>query len=100
MRSDDLSGWGKALWALLIIFLPFIGIFAYLIIRGGGMGERAVEETEKRDAAMRQYVQSVSGGSSGGGTSPAEQVEKLAALHADGKLTDEEFAAAKAKALG
>ena len=102
MRSDDLSGWGKALWALFIIFLPFIGIFAYLIVRGSGMSDRAVKEAEKQDAAMRQYVQSVSGGSggSGGGVSPAEQVEKLAALHAEGKLTDEEFAAAKAKALG
>jgi hypothetical protein len=99
MRSDDLGGWGKALWALFIIFLPFIGIFAYLIVRGGGMGERATKEAEKQDAAMRQYVQSATGGS-GGGVSPAEQVEKLAALHAEGKLTDEEFAAAKAKALG
>jgi hypothetical protein len=31
---------------------------------------------------------------------PADQVEHLAELHASGALTDEEFAAAKAKALG
>ena len=98
MRSDDLGGWGKALWALFIIFLPFIGIFAYLIVRGGGMGERAAKSAEEQDAAMRAYVQSASGGSSG--VSAAEQVEKLAQLHADGKLTDQEFADAKAKALG
>ena len=98
MRSDDLGGWGKALWALFIIFLPFIRIFAYLFVRGGGMGERAVKSAEEQDAAMRAYVQSASGGSSG--VSAAEQVEKLAQLHADGKLTDQEFADAKAKALG
>ena len=31
---------------------------------------------------------------------PTAQIEKLAQLHASGALTDEEFAAAKAKALG
>ena len=95
MRSHDLSGWAKALWSLFIIFFPFIGIFAYLIFRGGGMAERSVEAAQAQDAAMRTYVQDVSGGSSS-----ADQVEKLAKLHDDGKLTDEEFAEAKAKALG
>ncbi len=31
---------------------------------------------------------------------PADQIEHLAQLHASGALTDEEFAAAKAKVLG
>ena len=31
---------------------------------------------------------------------PADQIEHLAQLHASGVLTDEEFATAKAKALG
>ena len=31
---------------------------------------------------------------------PADQLEHLAQLHASGALTDEEFAAAKAKAIG
>ena len=31
---------------------------------------------------------------------PADQIEHLAQLHSSGALTDEEFAAAKAKALG
>jgi hypothetical protein len=94
MRSDDLSGWGKALWSLFIIFMPFIGIFAYLIVRGGGMSDRTIDAAQSQDAAMRSYVQSVSSSSS-----PAEQVEKLSQLHTDGKLSDEEYAAAKAKAL-
>ena len=40
-RSEDLSGGSKALWSIFIIFLPFVGIFAYLIARGGQMSERA-----------------------------------------------------------
>ena len=36
---------------------------------------------------------------SGGGDS-ADEIQRLADLHASGALTDEEFAAAKAKALG
>ena len=96
MRSDDLSGWGKALWAIFIIVFFYIGVFAYLIVRGGGMSERAARAAQSQDAAMRSYIQDVSAS----GVSPAEQVEKLAQLHNEGKLTDEEFAAAKAKALG
>ena len=37
IRSDDMGGWAKAIWSIFIIFLPFLGIFVYLIARGGGM---------------------------------------------------------------
>jgi len=37
MRSEKLSGWGKAMWALGIIALPFLGIFLYLIVNGDEM---------------------------------------------------------------
>ena len=40
-RSRDLSGWGKALWFLFVLFIPLIGVLVYLIARGGSMGERA-----------------------------------------------------------
>src|SRR3954466_8271811 len=43
-RSDDLSGWGKALWTILVIVLPYLGVFAYLIARGKKMGEHAVND--------------------------------------------------------
>jgi predicted permease len=39
-RSHDLGGWGKALWLILVIVLPYLGVFVYLIARGGEMGER------------------------------------------------------------
>ncbi len=40
LRSADLTGWGKALWTVLVIFLPYLGIFVYLIVRGATMFER------------------------------------------------------------
>ena len=41
-RSPDLSGWGKALWFLFVLFIPLIGVLVYLIFRGGTMNERSV----------------------------------------------------------
>ena len=46
IRSDDLSGWGKALWSLFIIFIPFLGIFVYVIARGGKMHERTIKAAQ------------------------------------------------------
>jgi hypothetical protein len=93
-RSDDLSGWGKALWSILIIFLPYIGIFAYLIARGGKMAERQARQMQKQQAAMDSYIRTTASG-----TSDADQLAKLAELHSSGKLDDTEYAAAKAKVL-
>ncbi len=50
IRSDDLSGWGKALWSLFIIFVPFLGIFVYVIARGGKMHERQIKAMQKQRA--------------------------------------------------
>ena len=43
-RSRDLSGWAKALWFLFVLFIPLIGVLVYLIVRGGSMHERAVQD--------------------------------------------------------
>ena len=95
-RSDDLSGWGKAGWAIFMILLPYLGVFTYLIVRGKKMGEHAMMEAERQEAATRQYIQSVSAQSA---SSPADELQKLDALRKSGTLTEEEFAAAKAKIL-
>ncbi|MFC7494140.1 MULTISPECIES: SHOCT domain-containing protein [unclassified Nocardioides] len=93
-RSDDLGGWGKALWTVFVIVLPYLGVFVYLIARGKKMGEHAVRDAQRRDQQMRDYVQSVSGTSSG-----ASEIERLAQLRSSGALTEEEFQQAKAKVL-
>jgi type VI protein secretion system component VasK len=95
MRSHDLGGWGKALWAIFIIFVPFLGIFLYLIIRGGKMAERQMEAAKQQEAAMQEYIRTTAGGAS-----EADQLAKLADLHASGKLDDAEYATAKAKIIG
>ena len=55
-RSRDLSGGGKALWTLLVIFLPFLGVFAYLIARGDKIGEHEYEDAQQADRATQTYV--------------------------------------------
>ena len=95
-RSPDLGGWAKALWTIFVIFLPLLGVLVYLIARGHKMQEHAVQQAQANEAATRQYFQSVSGGS----TSAADEIARLAELRDKGVLTEEEFQAAKAKALG
>jgi len=94
-RSEQ-SGWAKAGWVIFVVVLPFLGVLVYLIAQGGNMQDRAMKQASDMEAAQRDYIQSVS---SGGGSSSADEIEKLAKLHAAGTLTDEEFAAQKAKAL-
>ena len=55
-RSQDLSGWGKAAWVLLILILPFLGVLIYLIARGHNMHERAASDAKAQDAAFTSYV--------------------------------------------
>jgi Short C-terminal domain/Phospholipase_D-nuclease N-terminal len=95
-RSDDLSGWGKALWSLFIIFLPYLGVLVYLIARGHKMQEHSMKAAQAQEAAMRQYVQNVAG--SGGGS--ADEIARLADLRDRGVISEAEFQQAKAKALG
>jgi hypothetical protein len=89
----DISGWGKAGWIVLVVVLPYLGVFIYLIARGNEMGKHALEAAQAQDTASRQYIQSVT-------TSSADELAKLAALKADGTLSEDEFIAAKAKLLG
>ena len=99
-RSDDLSGWGKAGWTLLVIFLTWIGVLIYLIARGKGMNERRFAEAAQMKQAQDDYIRQVASDSGSTGTaSTADEVAKLADLHKQGVLTDDEFAAQKAKVL-
>lgn len=95
IRSEDLSGWGKGLWVFFIIFLPFIGILAYLIVRGGGMAERSAKAAQEANEATKAYIRDAAAVSS-----DADQLTKLADLHNSGKLDGAEYAAAKAKVIG
>ena len=95
-RSHDLSGWAKALWFLFVLFIPLIGVLVYLIVRGGSMHERAVQDANQQDKEFRQYVQQAAAGSPG---TTADQLTKLADLRDRGVITSEEFDREKAKIL-
>ena len=95
-RSEDLSGWGKALWTIFVIFLPYLGVFVYLIARGKKMQQHTIEAAQAQDAALRQYVQQVVPPS---GAGAADEIARLAALRDQGVLSETEFQQAKTKAL-
>jgi hypothetical protein len=94
IRDRSLSGVAKVLWSIFIIFVPYLGVFVYLIARGGSMTERAIADAQARDAEFRSYVKETAGGASA-----ASELATLADLHERGKLDDAEFAALKAKVL-
>jgi hypothetical protein len=98
-RSKDLSGWGKALWTIFIILLPYLGVFIYLIVRGHKMQERAMSDAQEQEARFRQYVQEAAGSGGGGGGSAADEIARLADLRDRGVISEAEFQQAKAKAL-
>ena len=93
-RSHDLSGWGKALWFLFVLFIPLIGVLVYLIARGSSMQQRAQQEARQQDQQFRAYVQDAAGS---GNT--ADQLAKLADLRDRGVITADEFEREKAKVL-
>ncbi len=95
-RSHDLSGWAKALWVIFIIILPFLGVFVYLIARGGKMQDRAAADQAQQQKAFDSYVRQTAGTP---GDSTADQLSKLADLKSQGVLSDTEFEAQKAKIL-
>ena len=93
-RSRDMGGGAKALWVIFVIILPFLGIFVYLIARGGKMHERAEQAAQQQQQAFDDYVKQTAGGSSS-----VDQLAKLADLKQSGAITDAEFEAQKAKLL-
>jgi Phospholipase_D-nuclease N-terminal/Short C-terminal domain len=93
-RRHDVSGWGKTLWIIFVVFLPFLGIFVYLISQGHGMAERNMQQAQAAQAQMDTYVKSVAG--SGGS---AEQIAKGKELLDSGAISQAEYDQLKAKAL-
>jgi Short C-terminal domain/Phospholipase_D-nuclease N-terminal len=93
-RSRDMSGWGKALWFLFVLFIPLIGVLVYLIVRGGKMQERAMSDARQQDQEFRAYVKDAAGSGSS-----ADQLAKLADLRDRGVISPEEFEREKAKVL-
>ena len=96
MFSDHtLSGWGKAGWAIVLIFIPWLGALIYLIARGRSMTERQAAAVQQAQAAQADYIKQVAGS----GSSPADQIASAKSLLDSGAITQPEYDALKAKAL-
>ena len=93
--DHTLSGWGKAGWAVLLIFVPWVGALIYLIARGRSMTERRVAEMKEAQAAQAGYIREVAGSSA----SPTAEIESAKKLLDSGAITQAEFDSLKAKAL-
>ncbi|MCA0252552.1 MAG: PLDc N-terminal domain-containing protein [Actinobacteria bacterium] len=92
-RDRKLSGVAKAVWLLFLIFLPFLTALAYLIVRGGGMAERANAQAQQAKDATDAYVREVAG------TGPAAEIASAKKLLDTGAITPEEYERLKAAAL-
>jgi hypothetical protein len=86
-RRHDISGWGKAIWVIALIVLPYLAILAYLITQSRGMAERNSQQAQQARDELRRVV----------GFSAADEIEKLDRLKKSGSITDEEFARLRAK---
>jgi hypothetical protein len=97
-RSRDLGGFAKTLWTLFLIILPILGMLVYLIVRGHGMSERALEaqaEVQKRQDA---YIRSVAT-PNGGKRSVTDEIASAKALFDSGAISASEYEQLKADAL-
>lgn len=94
-RRHDISGWAKAAWVVFIVILPWLGVLAYLIFNHTGMNERRMKEAQTAQSQFDQYVRQAAGA---GGA--ASEIEKAKQLLDNGTITQPEFDAIKAKALG
>jgi len=80
-----------------VLFIPLVGVLVYLIVRGGSMHERAVQDARQQDQQFRQYVQQAAASAP---PSTADQLTKLADLRDRGVISAQEFESEKAKVLG
>lgn len=94
-RSHDLSGGMKAMWLLLVLIFPYLGVIVYLLFRGGKMHEHQVAAVHQQQAAIDEYIRSTAGTSA----SPAEELNRLADLRDRGVIDADEFARLKAKVI-
>jgi capsule polysaccharide export protein KpsE/RkpR len=88
-RRHDISGLGKVVWVILLIVLPYIGIFAYIVSQGRGMAERTKERARQARDELRQTA----------GFSAADEIEKLDRLKSAKSISEDEYERLRARLL-
>jgi uncharacterized membrane protein YcjF (UPF0283 family) len=92
-RNHDMSGWLKALWIVLLVFIPYLTALIYLIVYGSDMRERQLRAQAEAKHDADQYIRAAAH------TSPADELHKLHDLKEKGALTEAEYDRAKQKLL-
>jgi hypothetical protein len=86
-RRHDISGLGKVVWVIVLILLPYLGIFAYIVTQGRGMAERTKEQARQAREDLRQAV----------GFSAADEIEKLDRLKSTKSISEAEYERLRAR---
>jgi len=93
-RRNDIGGWAKAAWVIFVVILPWLGVLIYLIAQHDGMQKRSMDQALAQRRALDEHVRDAAGGGS------AAEIAKAKELLDAGAITQAEFDALKAKALG
>ena len=93
-RSHDLKGWAKALWVLLVLVVPLLGILVYFIVRGDKMRAHQIQVQQSQEQSLSDYVRHTAGR-----RSPADELSRLAELKRDGVISEEEFQQLKSEVM-
>jgi ABC-type multidrug transport system fused ATPase/permease subunit len=93
-RRRDIGGGKKTVWLIFMLFVPFVGVLAYVLTNSHSMAERNMERARSQRAQMDDYVRETAG--SGGA---AAEIDRAKQLLDSGAITQAEFDAIKAKAL-
>jgi Phospholipase_D-nuclease N-terminal len=92
-RRHDIGGWAKTAWILVLVILPYFGVFIYLIAEHKGLTERSVKQQKAAEDEFAGYVQSVAS------NSPTDQIAAAKKLLDEGTIDQGEFDSIKQKAL-
>jgi hypothetical protein len=93
-RNHECSGWAKAGWLILLLFIPLITMLIYVIANGKGMAQRDVAQYQAAKQSQDDYIRSVAAPAD-----PSAQIAKAHELLEKGAITQQEFDTMKAKAL-
>ncbi|WP_353508899.1 SHOCT domain-containing protein [Intrasporangium sp.] len=96
-RDKELGGFAKVVWVIALFILPLLAALIYVIVRGQGMAERAMEQNRQYMAEQQDYIRNVAGTSS---ATTVDQLSQAKSLLDNGAISPDEFAQIKAKALG
>ena len=86
-RRKDTSSFGKFLWVIVLLALPYLGIFAYILTQGDGMAERHSAQAKQARDELRDLV----------GFSTADEIVKLDRLRSQNVISDGEYLTLRAR---